>query len=111
LSKPVNKYIFLFVVNIAVLLALFINVGNSTIDTDDPFDTEYVISLLQKDEKLVKTVTHLTEQLEESNRRLYNTQTQLEQTQILIGQSIQKNRSCELEKLIVREDEQNQTDI
>ena len=94
--------------NIIVLFAIFMQNDKTNIDANDPFDTEYVIGLLQKEEKLVKTVRDLNVQLADSLSQLTNTQTQLEQTQILIGQSIQKYRACEAEKLIIIEDARDQ---
>lgn len=91
-----------------MLIALFMNNNSKRLYAEDPFDTEYVIGLLQKEEKLAKKVRTLNLELESADEVLVDIQTQLAQTQVLVGRSLQKNRSCEAEKLIIIEDARDQ---
>ncbi len=89
------KYILLLIVNIIVLFALF---HNQSKQTNDPIDTEYVIEILQNQERLNRSIQELTEQLQSSRELVSQTQTQLENTQVTINRSEQKLLACEAEK-------------
>lgn len=90
------KYIVLVFINIIVVL--FFYFSSNTQDESDPFDTEYVIGLLQNEEKFAKNIVQLNARLDAANQQLSQAQVQLEQTRNLIEKSEQKARLCESEK-------------
>jgi hypothetical protein len=103
-----KKYIVLLIINIVVLFVLFLNYKDSIVDATEPFDTEYVIGIIEKQEELVKTLSDTKQQLADANEMLVKVQTQLTQTQILANGSAQQFRTCESEKLTIIEDARNQ---
>ncbi|MDT0594570.1 hypothetical protein [Glaciecola petra] len=69
------------------------------VENKDPFDTEYVVGLLEKERKLVNSIKDFEAKLEDSGKLLNLSQIELEQTQALITRSEQKFRTCEAEKV------------
>jgi hypothetical protein len=90
-----KKYVFLLIINIVVLLVWYLNNDDQTID--DPFDTEYVIGLLESEERLSRSVSKLNQQISDLEKRVSQRDTQIEQTQVLVRRSEQKAVSCERE--------------
>lgn len=71
------------------------------VENKDPFDTEYVVGLLEKERKLVNSIKDFEAKLEDSGKLLNLSQVELEQTQVLITRSEEKFRTCEAEKVDV----------
>ena len=90
-----KKYIFLLIVNVIILIAVALKVSQ---EPDDPFDTDYVIGILENEVQLKNAVIALENQLLSATRRESSLKNQIEQTQLLINTSEQKYRSCEIEK-------------
>lgn len=90
-----RKYIFLLFINLIVLIVLYINTGNDS--SNDPFNTEFVLSLIEEAEARSKTIRLLEDNLNNANNNLFETQVQLQQTRILTSQSEQKFQLCQTE--------------
>lgn len=90
-----KKYIILLIINIIIIIAVYVNLSR---ETDDPFDTDYVIGLLENEALITKKMRDLDVRLLSANRRQEASRTQLKQTQLLIITSEQKYNACEVEK-------------
>ncbi|MFW8589377.1 hypothetical protein ACOI22_01090 [Glaciecola sp. 2405UD65-10] len=90
-----RKYIFLLFINLIVLIVLYINTDNDS--SNDPFNTEFVLSLIEEAEARSKTIRLLEDNLNNANNSLFETQVQLQQTRILTSQSEQKFQLCQTE--------------
>ena len=72
--------------------------------TEDPFDTNYVINLLENEKRLKNTIRDIESSLVNANKREDIAREQLEQTRLLISKSEQKFQACEVEKIGILND-------
>lgn len=61
----------------------------------DPFNSEYVFALIDKEERLQKSMVDLSKQLNATSEQLFETQIQLQQTRILTNKSEEKYLQCD----------------
>jgi len=90
-----KKYILLLIINIIALVFVYNNMNDKT--DEDPFSSEYVFALIEKEETLQNALKDLNKQLNASGEELFETQMQLQQARVLIDESEQKQQLCETE--------------
>lgn len=91
-----KKYVVLLLINIIALFGFYLTQQDNT--DSDPFDNDFVFGLIEKEDKLVKSVNKLNAQLNEYSQAAQDAEVQLKQTRLLVTTSERKYLSCESEK-------------
>ena len=91
-----KRYIVLLALNVIALTTFFVLQSSKA---KDPFDTQYVIGLLEKEEKLLRSIRDFEAKLDSSGDMLSQAQVELEQTQMMITRSEEKYQNCESETI------------